>query len=525
MRRVVILLPRRIAMPLRPAARHRSAALPDRRRARAGHAPDRHDRQRHPLHGRPDRQRLRRLPVRRLPDLRAADRVGPHPRRPARAAGARARRVVGGAQGRADEVGVQAAQGRDVPRRQPVQRGRGGLLVRVDQEEGRAALRSRTARARSASGSPPHRRSRRSTTTRWSSRPTSPPASCRTRSATCSSCRRPSGRRSRTGASSPSSRPGTGPFRVTKFVPARAARAGREQELLGRQAPAQDRQARAAAAAGADHAAGRAAQRAGGLDRGAAARTRSRSSRAAASRSRSTAIRTTGRHTLRLDKEPWSNKLVRKAANYAIDRVGICKNLLNDTCIPATGVVYKGHPWFGKPKETYDYNPAKAKELLRQAGFDAHKHPAKAVAPHLDLGLGPDAAARDERAHPEEPQGRGHRRGPAAGGVEHAAHALAGRLQDAGERGPQRLEHLVELPRAVERLRPVLPQQVGGAGRRSTRCPTSTRRRTSSSTRRSGPSTWASRTRSSPGSTRWWSTTRRGSSWCTTRTRGRCPRR
>ena len=49
-------------------------------------------------------------------------------------------------------------------------------------------------------------------------------------------------------------------------------------------------------------------------------------------------------HTLRLDKEPWNNKLVRKAANYAIDRVGICKSLLNDTCIPATGVVYKGHP-------------------------------------------------------------------------------------------------------------------------------------------------------------------------------------
>ena len=84
-------------------------------------------------------------------------------------------------------------------------------------------------------------------------------------------------------------------------------------------------------------------------------------------------------HTLRLDKEPWNNKLVRKAANYAIDRVGICKSLLNDTCIPATGVVYKGHPWFGKPKEIYDYNPAKAKELLRQAGFDAGKHPAKAV--------------------------------------------------------------------------------------------------------------------------------------------------
>ena len=84
-------------------------------------------------------------------------------------------------------------------------------------------------------------------------------------------------------------------------------------------------------------------------------------------------------HTLRLDKEPWNDKLVRKAANYAIDRVGICKSLLNDTCVPATGVVYKGHPWFGNPKETYEYNPAKAKELLRQAGFGESKHPPKAV--------------------------------------------------------------------------------------------------------------------------------------------------
>ena len=32
-------------------------------------------------------------------------------------------------------------------------------------------------------------------------------------------------------------------------------------------------------------------------------------------------------HTLRLDKEPWSNKLVRKAANYAIDRQAIVDHI------------------------------------------------------------------------------------------------------------------------------------------------------------------------------------------------------
>ena len=61
---------------------------------------------------------------------------------------------------------------------------------------------------------------------------------------------------------------------------------------------------------------------------------------------------------------------MRQAANYAIDREGLCKSLLNGTCIPAIGEVYPGHPWFGNPKQRYEYNPAKAKELLLQAGYD-----------------------------------------------------------------------------------------------------------------------------------------------------------
>jgi ABC-type transport system substrate-binding protein len=84
-------------------------------------------------------------------------------------------------------------------------------------------------------------------------------------------------------------------------------------------------------------------------------------------------------HTLRLDKAPWDNKLLRKAANYAVDRVGICKSLLNDTCIPGTGVAYKGHPWFGNPREVYEYNPDKARALIKQAGYGDGKRPPKAV--------------------------------------------------------------------------------------------------------------------------------------------------
>jgi peptide/nickel transport system substrate-binding protein len=75
-------------------------------------------------------------------------------------------------------------------------------------------------------------------------------------------------------------------------------------------------------------------------------------------------------YTLNLSRAPWDDKLVRQAANYAVDREGICKALLNSTCIAAIGEVYPGHPWFGAPKQRYEYNPAKARELLKQAGYD-----------------------------------------------------------------------------------------------------------------------------------------------------------
>jgi peptide/nickel transport system substrate-binding protein len=78
-------------------------------------------------------------------------------------------------------------------------------------------------------------------------------------------------------------------------------------------------------------------------------------------------------YSLNLQQAPWDNKLVRQAANYAIDREGICKSLLNDTCNPATGVVYPGHPWFGKPAFTYTYDAKKAKELMKQAGFEGKR--------------------------------------------------------------------------------------------------------------------------------------------------------
>jgi peptide/nickel transport system substrate-binding protein len=78
-------------------------------------------------------------------------------------------------------------------------------------------------------------------------------------------------------------------------------------------------------------------------------------------------------YSLNLTRPPWDNKLVRQAANYAIDREGICKSLLNGTCAPAISEVYPSHPWFGNPKVKYEYDPKRAKELLKQAGFEGKR--------------------------------------------------------------------------------------------------------------------------------------------------------
>jgi ABC-type transport system substrate-binding protein len=72
----------------------------------------------------------------------------------------------------------------------------------------------------------------------------------------------------------------------------------------------------------------------------------------------------------------FSDMRVRQAANYAIDRDGLCK-LLNGTARPAFGLYPPEHPFFGTPKEKYSYDPAKAKALLKAAGYGPDK-PCKA---------------------------------------------------------------------------------------------------------------------------------------------------
>ena len=66
---------------------------------------------------------------------------------------------------------------------------------------------------------------------------------------------------------------------------------------------------------------------------------------------------------------PFHDQRVRQAANYSVDRDGLVK-LLNGTAEPATGLYPESNPVFGEPTNHYSFNPAKAKALLKEAGYD-----------------------------------------------------------------------------------------------------------------------------------------------------------
>ena len=69
---------------------------------------------------------------------------------------------------------------------------------------------------------------------------------------------------------------------------------------------------------------------------------------------------------------PFRDIRVRKAANLAIDREGLCQ-FLGGLAKPARGQVDVSHPWFGKPTFEIKYDPAAAKKLLAEAGYGAAK--------------------------------------------------------------------------------------------------------------------------------------------------------
>ncbi|WP_058300674.1 ABC transporter substrate-binding protein [Gorillibacterium timonense] len=71
---------------------------------------------------------------------------------------------------------------------------------------------------------------------------------------------------------------------------------------------------------------------------------------------------------LNMESKIWSNKLVRQAANYAIDRDGLANDLLGGAAEPANALMYPGQSWYND-KYKYSYDPEKAKALLAEAGY------------------------------------------------------------------------------------------------------------------------------------------------------------
>lgn len=66
--------------------------------------------------------------------------------------------------------------------------------------------------------------------------------------------------------------------------------------------------------------------------------------------------------------KPFSDKRVRQALHYAIDKDAVIKTALNGYGTPATSYLDEGNKDYQKAATVYDYNPDKAKALLKAAG-------------------------------------------------------------------------------------------------------------------------------------------------------------
>jgi peptide/nickel transport system substrate-binding protein len=69
---------------------------------------------------------------------------------------------------------------------------------------------------------------------------------------------------------------------------------------------------------------------------------------------------------------PWLNRDVRHAANLCVDRDGLSK-LLGGMMSTPKGTVPPGHPWWGNPKFDIRYDVKAGQALMQKAGFSAAK--------------------------------------------------------------------------------------------------------------------------------------------------------
>jgi ABC-type transport system substrate-binding protein len=71
---------------------------------------------------------------------------------------------------------------------------------------------------------------------------------------------------------------------------------------------------------------------------------------------------------LNTTKEPFRDPRVRVALNWCVDRAGMVE-LLNGTAEPSVGFFKPNDPLFGNPQNRYTFDPARARTLLAEAGY------------------------------------------------------------------------------------------------------------------------------------------------------------
>ncbi|HET7411620.1 MAG TPA: ABC transporter substrate-binding protein [Pararhizobium sp.] len=74
---------------------------------------------------------------------------------------------------------------------------------------------------------------------------------------------------------------------------------------------------------------------------------------------------------LNMKEGPFTKKKIRQAVNYAINKKTLVNDVLQGTATVAAGPTPPAFGWaYNKKLEPYPYDPAKAKELLKEAGYD-----------------------------------------------------------------------------------------------------------------------------------------------------------
>ncbi|MDQ1912745.1 ABC transporter substrate-binding protein [Paenibacillus sp. GD4] len=88
-------------------------------------------------------------------------------------------------------------------------------------------------------------------------------------------------------------------------------------------------------------------------------------------------------NSIEINTERFKDKKVRQALAYAIDRPTIVKQLMPDAGELQNGPYSNSHPYHDKNVKAYEYDPEKAKQLLKEAGFDMNK-PIELIVPTGD---------------------------------------------------------------------------------------------------------------------------------------------